>query len=224
MRRLGLLVLCLAIPAMAAIAPGTALALPNILPETELKSTGIGSEIELETVERSRVKCETHTGEYAIPAKTTLGTFKLMLTGCELKKPIEHSCTGTGDAPGTILSSGEVHLVWDSLTVLGLALLYLIPKGSTVFECSALVKVEVLGSVLCLLPTFGLKIKPTERVELICDQFIGVPEFTQYWNGSGVRQNVEKSLLTSFNGGAFEGSGIDGKATLKATTEYEMMA
>jgi hypothetical protein len=224
MRRRGLLVLCVVVAALAAITPGTALALPNILPEIELKSIGIGAEIELETVERSRMKCETHTGEYVIPVKTTLGTFKLTLTGCELKKPIEHSCTGTGDATGTILASGEVHLVWDSLTVLGLALLYLIPKGAAVFECSALVKVEVLGSVLCLLPTFGVKIKTTERVELVCDQFIGVPEFTQYWNGSGVLQNVEKSLLTSVDGGAFEGSGIDGKATLKAISEYEMMA
>jgi hypothetical protein len=104
-------------------------------------------------------------------------------------------CTGLGDLPGTILSLPEIHLVYDSLTPLGAAILFLVPE--THFECVAgvfkkLILVE--GKVQCLITPLTL----TKKFEIKCEaKSLGDPGEPTYWEDVGNAVNISEGLLTS---------------------------
>jgi hypothetical protein len=85
-----------------------------------------------------------------------LGKFKISFTGCRDKVSLATTCTGLGDAAGTILVVGTFHLVWDEEgTTFELTVGTLFLVNAVHFSC-ALILFKVEGEQLCL------DLKPTE--------------------------------------------------------------
>jgi hypothetical protein len=217
MRRLTTIgVAAIAVLVLGAMTATTSFALPTLKPNEKaiVIKTEKGSQTELQTLGASvKVTCETQKSESEFPAKSVLGPFHISFEKCkgEIGGISAGTCTGSGDASGTILSLGEAHLVYDSLTVLGAAVLFLVNETS--FECKSIVtlKAVVKGSVLCLITPINSSANPHT---LKCEEEKGDPKETTYWNDAGVAQTT--LLLTSENGGAFKDSAEGGEASLKS--------
>jgi hypothetical protein len=209
---------------LAVMLSSAALALPSLLPETGLTITASGGEGKYVTLAGTELSCKGSTAEVKFAAKTNLAPIHISLTGCTSPTLGGAKCTGLTDTAGsgTVLTLGEIHLVYDSLTTLGVAALILIEEMH--FECGSLASVNEKGSLLCLISPINKKVKTTETVPLKCEASgakTGDPKETQYWNAAGVSQTA--SLLLSLNSGTFESSAETATASLKATTEYELM-
>jgi len=169
------------------------------------------------------VKCPEVTTEGEQTGKTLLGTFHLHWKGCTTS--LGGTCTGLGDESGLILALGTFHIVFDSLTTLGLGVLFLVePLHFTcVVGLSELLLVK--GEVLCLAtPTNSLTKTITVKCETGPEN--GDPKETVYWNhetGAEVKMGLE-GLLTSKNGGAFEMSAQAGEGVANLNEELEFMA
>jgi hypothetical protein len=187
-----------------ALVPSTALALPVILPATAVNWTGESpGATQLEQLGNAlKVECAKAKATGTRNATTPLGEFHITFESC---KDGIVTCTGLGDAAGTILVLGEWHLVFDKLGTslteaggLGVAILFL-PK-EVHFECAGSL-VVVKGMVLCLI----LKWEPLATTfEFHCktNGTIGDPEETKYWNDTPSEVAIAE-LLASTNGGAF---------------------
>jgi hypothetical protein len=167
------------------------------------------------------VQCKTATSEGEFTKNSVLGPFHITFSTCKGLSGLV-TCTGTGDASGVILSLGTAHLVYDSLTTLGVAALLLV--GLTTFECAGIAKVETKGELLCLL-------KPINTLalsgELNCTEKVagdGDPGEVTYWNASGAPVNVAEGLLAKEGSGEFEMSGETAEASINyAKEDYEVM-
>jgi len=208
MKRLGLLTVSIfATLAVCAFAmTSMAAALPEIsLPSGTWKGKNDGSgataKPTLETLKLAKIVCNKAEGKGA-DTSNTLGTFTIDFEECEEPKN-KVKCSTSGDSTGIILTDGTYHYVWDSLTTLGIAVLFL-PLEVTI-ECTALVKIKVKqqsanGGLVCLI------LEPTSSKVthlLHCEQELGDQKEKTYWNDSGTAiTNAE--LLCSTNGAAFE--------------------
>ena len=204
-KQLGLLVL--AVCALGAVMASSAFALPALLPETGLTVLASGVEAKLVTLSGTEVLCKTGISELKFAAKSNLAPVHITFGGCTSPTLGGAKCTGLTDTAGsgTILALGEIHLVYDSLTTLGVAGLLLIEELG--FECGALATVNVKGSLLCLISPINKKIKTTETALLKCEATgakTGDPKETEYWNAAGVKQTP--LLLASVNSKTFESS------------------
>jgi hypothetical protein len=166
---------------------------------------GTSGEATLENEKETKVGC-TAGKEKGAAETTTEGTVELVFTGCKLK---EAKCKTAGAAEGEIKIAGSTTLVFDSLEPLGVAALLKLTE--TTFECTALVKITVKGTLLLLITPINSE---TTKFEFIVKQSKGKPTDNKYWE-----EGVEKtpSLLTSINGGAFVGAGVESAAN-KVTT------
>jgi hypothetical protein len=112
-------------------------------------------------------------------------------------------CATEGDAEGEVLlPSMTFHLVYDSLTVLGVAALFLLP-GEVLILCG-MSDVKIKGSLLMLLTPIKTEVLETrELAGILHCKFgaSGVPEDKRWWNQAGAVQNAQ--LLANF-GAAFE--------------------
>jgi hypothetical protein len=154
MRRFKLLGLTLMAVFVAAVAVAStaSAALPKVLPETAQTWTGT-NEGNVELRGATAVTCKAAPSEGTLEAGKPLGTFHIKFEGCTAEKEAI-KCTGLGDAAGIILTLGIWHTVFDLLSPLTAALLFLFEKVH--FSCSALVLVLVSGELICLW------LKPTE--------------------------------------------------------------
>lgn len=185
---------CLA-SAVAALCSSTAIALPVILPLTSEPRAMTGKSegsVSLETTKAEKIVCSAVTGE-GVQETASSGSFHNHFTGCE---SAGLKCNTTGDEAGVILILGELHLVYDSLSPLSVAVL--LSPGEVVLKCTALVTLKMKGNELC----HGLE--PTVHAFTHwdhCVQSKGKSTDEHYWNDAGAEQTA--SLLLSKNGAAF---------------------
>jgi hypothetical protein len=200
MRRLKVLVLAFsALCAVAALTAGSAFAeLPQLLTAggstvTAETYTGESGATALRTLGGSEVECKKSTAEGELSREATskgyLGPFHIHFREC--KGPLGSTCTGATDAEGTILVLGEAHLVYDSLTTLGVGVLFLVAQfhfTCTLFGVNELILVK--GSVICLIKPINTVAK---HFEIVCEESAthsGDPKEPHYWNASGVEQTA----------------------------------
>jgi hypothetical protein len=229
MQRLKVLVLALfALFALGVVMAGAASAeLPQLLTAggvkvTSEKYTGTSGETKL-TDGTETVSCKTSTSEGELKNETTakgyLGPVHVNFKECTSKTFIGNAtCTGEGDTSGNILFLGETHLVYDSLTTLGVAVLFLIPRFH--FTCSLFGVNELLlveGSLVCLIKPPGTLAK---HFEVVCEATGGTQKETKYWNGAGVEQTA--SLKTSKGEGEFTESSQAGTGLILFTNEVKI--
>jgi hypothetical protein len=125
------------------------------------------------------------------------GTYELLFV--KVKEPTSKSeCNSEGDAAGEVLIHGTFQLVFDSLTILGVASLLLI--NEIPITCGSL-KVKVKGSLLTLLTPLNTEILTTAEASatLHCKS-LGVPADKQWWTESGsvLQVKFEANLGTGF--------------------------
>jgi hypothetical protein len=167
-----------------------------------------------ETLSKETVLCTAATAD-GVQETDTLGTYHIHFTGCGTSG---FKCNTSGDSAGVILTLGGFHYVDDFLSPnvseLGVAILFL--PEEVAIECTALVKIKIKGSFLCLILE-PLSSKVTH--EFHCTQSSGMQSETHWWNDSGVQQT--SVLLISKNGSAFEEVGLQ---ILGAVTFAEAVA
>jgi hypothetical protein len=155
---------------------------------------------------------------------TNLGTFELAFS--KVIEPISAIiCKTNGDPEGEVLvPRGEFHLVYDSLTSLGVAALLLINEFS--IECGT-AKIPVKGTALVLLKPLGSELLTTQEATGRLRCVVGGPgkaEDKKWWNGSGALQTA--LLLAKFKSAfGFEESclNIEGELKLKPSRMAEIM-
>jgi hypothetical protein len=188
-------VVLLALAGLAASAAFAESHLPLLLPSTThgytFAATGT---LSLRFLSGAVIECEKVIGS-GTEATDELGSYTSDFEKCVKSGNV---CTGSGEAAGTILSSGEYHFVFDSLTTLGAAILFLTKQ--TEFLCGGEFAKTVFkaGQVLCLIsePTVS---KTTHTAK--CEMTAGgdpVASETKWWNDSGVEQKA--GLICSFSG------------------------
>jgi hypothetical protein len=162
-RFLGVALLAALALAATMASSASALVLPQIEPQ-QATWTGASEGATKLTSLGGTITCQKATAEGTEELPTTdksLGLFHIDFKECKEEKN-KVACNSKGDTSGIILSLGTWHLVYDKFSKveggteaeLGVAILFLIGQGGeadTVFECGfGLVKIEVLGQVLCL--------------------------------------------------------------------------
>jgi hypothetical protein len=214
MRRFTLLgVAVLSVLALASIAASAAFALPTLNPATAVTFTGTGGLGKLEVLNSSlKVECKKNKNEGNFAANTVLGPFHITFEECSAKlgEVSLGTCTGLGDTakPGTILSLGEDHIVYDTLVTLGAALLFLLEPVH--FECKSITTVlfVVTGSEICLISPINTA---TTSIKVNCNAAEkGDALETRYWNDAGEEKKSE--LLVSEN----EKAAVDGSESAEA--------
>jgi hypothetical protein len=179
-------------------------ALPLVLPETVKTFTGksVGTGL-LQEKGGTKVECKTAKAmEGTVEQPKPLGLFHIHFEGCTTTVLGQSGeCTGLGDEKGTILSLGSYHLVYDSLTPLGVAILFLLDNvhfTCTVLGVTALVLVPLGGMVLCLI----LSPEVLAAVyEFHCNQTAsgsGVAQESKYYNEGGTLVSIS-TLLSAEN-------------------------
>jgi hypothetical protein len=203
-----------ALSALAGILSGSALALPTLLflgtEQVPLLINSLGNATtptELQNTGGSAIKGEGITLEITfLTASSNLGQFLARFRKTFKEKAAFH-CFTTG-LTEEINVHGEVHLVYDSLSPLGVATLFLVPE----FEISCkegaepVLEVKVKGSVLGLVKPINTEIGTTEHGEGIqaCggkneSGKAGKPVETKYWNESGTE--LHPALESEFGSG-----------------------
>jgi hypothetical protein len=192
--------------AFGAFTAGTALALPILLNTkkelvTEEKFKGTSGQIVYGVLGGNDLICAKDKNEgflkqvEVLPkAFGYLGLIHITLEECTAENLGQKiACTGLGDSPETILMLPEIHLVYDSLSPLDAAILFLIPL--THLECPVLHRLLLIeGQLLCLIAPLTL----TKKFEIKCEEkSLGDPREVSYWNDAGNAVNIENGLLTS---------------------------
>lgn len=234
LRLLGLMLLAVfSVAVMASAAASAATILPKLLNAKKEASNAKVEAKENTTTElqvlgaNTKVKCTSleSTAELNLQASGGyLGLFHIEFKECsaEIGGINAGKCTGTGDATGNILVLGDVHLVFDSLTTLGVAALFLL-EPPVKFACKSIVTInlEVKGSVLCLISPINALAKEST---LKCEQEGGDQKETKWSSGKEpLSLDSTALLLTSENGGEFKDSAQGGTVKLKNTPEVEIM-
>jgi hypothetical protein len=118
---------------------------------------------------------------------TNLGTFKLNFLNMVDPQQENLPCDTAGDGAGKILLTGAFHLVFDSLSVLGVAALLLFEEVNIACEAIA---IKLKGNALALFKPLKTELLPTQEGEFIlrCSATAGVPEDRKWWNAAGVEQ------------------------------------
>jgi hypothetical protein len=181
----------------------TALALPTILNSLGelagvIKYTDHSEEIQpFEKLNGKLFRCQSSESEGEFTKNSLLGPFHVTMERCNG----EFGCTGTGDANGVVLWLGTAHLVYDSLTTLGVAMLYLL--APTRLTCAS-IPIEAKGELLCLIAPINSLVLG-QRV--VCEETSsdsGDPKEGIYWNDKGEPINIKEGLLLNEGSGAFE--------------------
>jgi hypothetical protein len=196
-----IIVLCALGVAMTVSALG---ALPLVLPETAKTFTGksVGT-FELAKKSGNKIECDSLKAiEGTIEQPKPLGLFHFVIENCTTTVLGQSGeCTGLGDEKGTILSLGSYHLVYDSLTPLGVAILFLlgaIHLSCTVLGVTALTLMPLGGMVLCLILSPEVL---ASVYEFHCNQTAsgsGVAQESKYYNEGGTLVSIS-TLLAAEN-------------------------
>jgi hypothetical protein len=206
-----------AVSALGSIVAGSAIALPAVL----LLGSEVGSlllrSLTNTFVASLQTGISTYLGEGVLivlhfpNAATNLGTYEYLILKM-LETRSKETCHTPGDAEGEVLfPRREFHLVFDSLTVLGVAALLLVPEFE--FVCgNGTQKVKVKGSVLALLTPINTEVLVGGDFQFVirCAKF-GAAEETKFWNASGVLQST---LFEANVGVGFEQACLDIRGTV----------
>jgi hypothetical protein len=212
--------------AAAMSASASALVLPLVLPRQATwtgDSTGEPQLISLAgTVTCTASKAEgTEEEQELAKGKHSLGLYHITFTGC---KSSGVACNSKGDVKETILTLGLWHLVYDKFSAkendteanLGVAILFKVggleltsgedPPPDLVLECAGgLVKITILGQVLCLVLEYKTKSKKKNFHCIANKEKPDVAEEKEYFNGEDKENNpVKISLLCAKAGGKEE--------------------
>jgi hypothetical protein len=215
----GLVVAALAVASLGLVSSASAANLPWLLPGG-LEGAGI-DKIDatsgvtlLQTLDRHLVECTSDTAETLnLKRNPAEGLLHIHFSGCK-ERELGTTCTGMTpeDREGHILALGKFKIVHDGKTEAELEYAVLFElEGEVLFLCDfGLIKIDVLGSVLCLI------LKPTElafKHEIHCKNSgtEGDPQEVKWWFEN---TNGNASLLTSINGAAEQSSAEEGLATL----------
>jgi hypothetical protein len=225
MRRITLLgVALLGVLVLAAVASSAAVALPTLNPNTALTFTGTGGLLQLEVLGSSlKLESKKLDIEGSFAAGSVLGPFHITFleTSAKLGTTGLGTCTGLADTtkPGAILSLGEDHIVYDSLSPLGAALLFLLEPVH--FECKSITTVlfTMTGSVLCLITPINTS---TTAFKVKCEGEKGDAKETKYWNDAGEEQKAE--LLSAENERAAVDASENEEASLTSSHAVEVVA
>jgi hypothetical protein len=189
-------VFCLMMLAVSAVGFGLAGSAVAALPEVLLLSGETGSLLlnsltntfvtSLETIESNAIKGKGVLVQLHFPnVNSNLGTYELLFLKVTYNGT---ACTSNGDNPEEVLlPKGTFHLVYDSLTVLGVAALFLVPEFK--FPCktgaTTTVLVVTLGNQLVLVFPVGSEVLTSEEVRStsLCNK--GKPLDTKWWNDNG---------------------------------------
>jgi hypothetical protein len=219
MKRVKVLLLAfVALSALAGILSGSALALPTLLflgtEQVPLLINSLGNAgvaTELQNTGGSGIQGEGITLEITfLTASSNLGQFLARFRKTH-KTVLTDLCFTTGLSE-EINVHGEVHLVYDSLSPLGVATLFLVPEFKITCKEGAAegLEITVKGSVLGLVKPINTEIGTTEHGEGIqaCggkneSGKAGKPVETKYWNAAGTELHP---LLESEFGGGFKAS------------------
>ena len=207
-----------AVCALGIMVVSSASGLPSILPEEARSFTGknVGA-AKLEKHNGEKVECSSAAGEGTQERSTPLGQFHITFKGCKAFSLF--ACTGLGDAAEAILTSGSFHIVYDTLTPLGAAILFL--PGNTQFECGGKTFVVKLGGmVLCLITT---PLTNAKSHEFRCKKgaSAGTAEETKYYNGGGTLTSISPLLTTE--GTTTEESNEQANGTIETERNTEIM-
>ncbi|THD79805.1 MAG: hypothetical protein E7812_08760 [Phenylobacterium sp.] len=199
------LVLLVMLVGGVALAATASAALPLLLGwESKPSWTGSksGSEtVVIETLAKAKMACKEASGN-GVQTSDTVGSFHLTFKNCESSG---FKCNTEGDASGVILVLGTTNFVDDHLSTnvneLGVAILFALEEVTA--KCSAVVTLKLKGTVLCLVLT---PLTSSTTHEFHCTQTAGDPADKEWFNDEGAKQTP--ALLTSTNGGAFEGAAL----------------
>lgn len=167
-------------------------------------------------------KCSEVETQGAQEGKSLLGTMHLNFKGCTTN--LAGTCTGLGDAAGTILSLGIFHIYKDIVPG-ELVLLILVEHLHYLCEGGFVPKTLVLvsGMVICLFGPVGVL---TTKVKVTClkGKERGDPGDTAYINAEGKEVKLgEEGLLASENEGALTMSAEEGEGESTLSEEAELM-
>jgi hypothetical protein len=189
----------------------------------EEKWTGEGGKGSLEVLKKSEfIVCLKHNAEGTFEANKPLGKFHIDFEDCK-SSVLGATCTGLGEASGTILTLGTVHMVFDKLGTggeLGVGVLFLVE--ATHFTC-VIPLIIVEGQVLCLIKPINTIVK---HWEIVCSKGkeSGDPGETLYWNETGTEVKMgEELLLSKENEGAGVMSSENTTALILSTIGREIM-
>ena len=219
MRRLTFLVSAvLAAVALGAVMSASTLALPSILPEEARSFTGknVGTVV-LEKHNKEKFECSSATAEGTQERSTPLGRFHITFKGCKVLSLF--ACTGLGDAAEAVLMSGSFHIVYDTLTPLGAAILFL--PGNTQFECGGKTFVVKLGGMVLCLITKPLTAAKSHEFRCKKGAAAGTAEETKYYNGGGTLTSISSLLMTE--GTTTEEVNLQFSAAIEETANIEIM-
>lgn len=154
-------------------------------------------------------------------AGSNLGPFESWLLAAE--EPIgKEKCKTTGDAAGNVLLGNEVHLVFDSLTPLGVAALFLIVENTPI-DCGVL-EIKLRGNLLGLITPINTEVLTSGRFKLIirCKAMNGQPSEKTYWNAAGEARTakLEVSAGLGFEEGCVN---VNEEVALAPTKMLEIM-
>jgi hypothetical protein len=173
----------------------------NVKAPQAITGKGIGV-IEYQLLSGGILRCEELSLEASLATENT-GTFHMAFSKCKSSSPAA-TCTGkdgtVADAAGVVLWLGTFKIVHD-VTETGSTYGVLYELSPDVeFECTALAKVKILGSLLCLFrePTVE---KEVHEVACKNNGTVGDPLETKYWFEM---KEGTASLLDSLNGGTEE--------------------
>jgi hypothetical protein len=190
---LGLALMAVLIAAVAVVGTASA-ALPKILPESGVARNWTGSNTGNVEVLGSGIAviCTEAPAIGTQEANKPLGSFHIELKNCTSEKGAV-KCTGLGDSAGVILVLGMWHSVFDNLSSLSAAMLFLLEKVH--FNCTVLILVLVSGELVCLW------LRPTESAATHSFHCVatsaGKQEEEAYFNEAGTE--VKAALMWSFN-------------------------
>ena len=235
MRRLKVLFLMLvAVAAMASVMVATAAAAPPtvLLLSTEKLPVLILSEKDPNTI-KTELQSEAATleGEGLLVDimitnlnDTSDGSYLVLLLKVKEEKGKKESCNTSGDKTGEVLiPTNLIHLVYDSLSPLGVGLLFL--ASEFLLLCGAGLKIKVKGEVLGLIMPINTEAKVelgSLKGKLRCSSTFGVPEESKYWNAAG---EEKKAVILASAGAGFESGceNILSEIPLEPMTMIEIM-
>jgi len=216
MKRIHVVFLALfVLSATAAFAASTASAFVSLLPETATVEGKLTAPGKLANAEGLQITCSA--GSLLKVNLKLNEQFHVHYTGC--KGPLNEACESLGDASEVILSLGESHLVFDSLSPLGVGIALLLEPVH--IECLGFILVLILVEKSCVL---GLVEKINSAVtvnHLVFKETSGKQSEQTYWNSAG---KEEKCIMKeSKNGGASEEGGIEGNMETTSSAAVEVM-
>jgi hypothetical protein len=178
-------------------------AMVNIKMPQAIAGVGVGI-AELQVLSGFNVRCQEQELEASATGENT-GTFHLIFKNCKASSPAV-ACTGKdgtmADSSTVILSLGTFKIVHDVTETGSTYAILLALSPTTEFECTALAKIKITGTVLCLISEPTVE-KASHSFSCGNNKTVGDPQETKFWYEM---KEGTASLLTSLNGAAQESS------------------